>query len=228
MGIMKNLKDMFRVKKQELAEATKVSSDKTIDFAIEDSKKMANDFRKKISTLNAQNKLWKRQAEEKKTKMKSLQEMASKAAEAGSVDDVKTILGQKNTIDADLTNLKKQIAINQKDIDSARAQVNKMTTQIKNAESSKNRLRVRKESASIRKSLAEASSSMGSGDNPLSQLDDLMEEVEQAEAEAEAVEEEVGLEPENVTESLEAKYADDGSADLDDEVAKMMAKAKGK
>ena len=61
----------------------------------------------------------------------------------------------------------------------------------------------------------------------LSALDDFQKQVEQDEAEAEAYEELVGEESHNMDAALEDKY-NTSNADLDDDVAKMMAAAKKK
>jgi len=84
------------------------------------------------------------------------------------------------------------------------------------------------EGAKVRQELAKASSSFDSGASPLAALDNLEREVETLETEAEAWEE-LSTDPAaEAQKSLEDKYGDAGTAEVNDEVAKLMAAAQKK
>jgi len=90
---------------------------------------------------------------------------------------------------------------------------------LEGAEGKIDTLEIRKQGADMRKQ----ASGIGMGSDDFSALDDLEDEVNLSEAKAEAYEEMQGVG--NEAASLEAEYAD-GASDVDDELAKLMAKNK--
>lgn len=79
------------------------------------------------------------------------------------------------------------------------------------------------ESNKLRKELNKANCDLGGDDSPLSRLDDLDKAVKAEAAEADAYATLAG--DANPAAALEAKYGDTGSANVDAEVAAMMAAA---
>lgn len=217
-SVFKALKNMFREKSDQAAKAI---SNPVVDakWNIVDAKKQIGDFERKVAQLMATNNTAKKNMDGAKEESKKWKGLATRAAEAGNEADVTSAITKKQAADGQVKTFKDEIARNDGIIVDLRAQLAKARTKIAKAESNKAQLSARLEGAKVRKELNAASSSFGDG-GPLAALDDLEEAVVSAESEADAYDELRS----DAGEDLEEKYGS-GDANVDDEVAALMAKA---
>ena len=156
------------------------------------------------------------------------QTFAERAAADENEDDVRTALEHRAEAEQRLGTLESEIDNTGQLIAQLRAQLNRSRAKVAGAESNLVRMSARMEGAKVRQELAKASSSFDTGDSPLAALDNLEREVETLETEAEAWEE-LALDPAaEGQKSLEDKYGDTGTVEVNDEVAKLMAAAQKK
>ncbi len=144
--------------------------------------------------------------------------LARRAAAASNRDDVESCVTKKQTAQGEVEQYAKDITANDKTIAELRVQLGKARNRIAKAKSNTAVLSARLSSAKLRTNLA--AGVRGLGDGPLSRLDNLENAVRSAESDAEAWED---LHIDD-TENLEDKYGR-GDADVDEEVAKLMAEA---
>lgn len=223
--LFKALGSWMRAKDEEAAKAL---ADPVRDsrFAIDDSKKQIADFTGKIASLIAENKRLQRDATAAQAEVDKFQSIAQRAAGAGEEDDVRSALERQQASRERLTTLQSEIERNDGLLTQLRTQLNQARAKVAAAESNLARLGARLEGAKVREELGKASSAFNTGDSPLAALDDLERQVEEKETEAEAWEE-ISTDPEAEKErSLEEKYSEGSTSDVDAEVAKLMAAAK--
>ena len=216
-NLMRAIGNWFREKKDEAAESI---SDPVRDakYDIEDSETQIKEFESKIQALMKANNNLKRDRQDSAEEIKKWEGLARKAAAAGNRDDVQSCVGKKQTAQGEVEQYAKDITANDKTIAQLRAQLGKARNKIAKAKSNTAVLSARLSSATLRTNLAAGAS--GLGDGPLSRLDNLENAVRSAESDAEAWEE---LHTDDV-EDLQQKYGS-GDADVDEEVAKLMAEA---
>ncbi len=225
--VFKALGNWLRAKDEDAAKAI---GDPVRDgkFAIEDSKKQIAEFTQKIAKLVASNKRMERERADTLAEAQKFQTFAERAAGDGNEDDVRTALEHRAEAEQRLGTLESEIENTSQLIAQLRGQLNNSRAKVAGAESNLVRMSARMEGAKVRQELAKASSSFDSGDSPLAALDNLEREVETLETEAEAWEE-LSTDPAaEAQKSLEDKYGDAGTAEVNDEVAKLMAAAQKK
>lgn len=216
-SLVNSIKNWFRGKQDQVAEKLK---DDVRDgkFAIEDSKKQVNNFRTQVASLIASNNDLVKKLADAKENSKKFQKIAKAAAEQGNEADVRSAIEKKKTSDSQVAVFDKEIKNNEAIIARLKKQLAVVDSKIASSEVNFTTLKARKGAANIRKQLSQASLDMGDG--PIAALDDLEKAVNQEESEAEAFEELAGD-----STSLEDKYSISNS-EIDDEVAKLMEKAK--
>ena len=191
-------------------------------FAIEDSKKQVVEFTKKISQLIAANKKVQREIESAQSDVTKYQSFAEKAAASNNESDCRDALRLKSEAQNQVEFLTGEDSKNQQLINSLRANLNKARAKISSAERNMISLSARREGAKVRKELTMASSNFNMQGGALAKLNDLENAVIDEETEAEAWEElSAGADS---SASLEDKYGSKGLPDLDDAVARLMAK----
>jgi phage shock protein A len=225
--VFKALGNWLRAKDEDAAKAI---GDPVRDgkFAIDDSKKQIAEFTQKIAKLVASNKRMERERADALAEAQKFQTFAERAAADENEDDVRTALEHRAEAEQRLGTLESEIDNTGQLIAQLRAQLNRSRAKVAGAESNLVRMSARMEGAKVRQELAKASSSFDTGDSPLAALDNLEREVETLETEAEAWEE-LALDPAaEAQKSLEDKYGDTGTVEVNDEVAKLMAAAQKK
>ena len=225
--VFKAVGNWFRAKDEDAAKAI---GDPVRDgkFAIEDSKKQIAEFTQKIAKLVASNKRMEREHVDAVAEAGKFQTYAERAAADESADDVRTALEHRTDAEGRVATMESEIENTSQLIAQLRGQLNRSRAKVAGAESNLVRMSARMEGAKVRKELAKASSSFDTGDSPLAALDNLEQEVLTLETEAEAWEE-LSTDPAaEAQKSLEAKYGDAGTSEVDDEVAKLMAAAQRK
>lgn len=196
-------------------------------LAIEDSKKQVVEFTSKIADLMAQTKNLQRQLLDAQADVTKYGGYAEKAAAAGSEDDVRKAVQLKQASEARAKTLQDEITNNDQLTQSLRTDLDKARTRIAEAESNLSQLAARRDGARVREALTEASTQFSSGTSPLSALDDLKKQVETEEDRASAKAELSKDAATTAGESLEEKYSG-ATANVDDEVQRLMAAAKNK
>jgi phage shock protein A len=194
-----------------------------LDLALKQSRIEAQKFQNEISNLSAETKTLEKDLADKQAKKSSYAGMAQKAVDAGNDDDARKILEVIESMDKEIQTLQESVTQNKTALENSRNQLNALIQKIDSAETEKNRLKVRLESATVREGLAQTKSSIAP-DSAFSHLADLEKAVQAKEAKAEAVEETVGLEKANVLESLTEKYSG-GNSDVEAKLAAMTATA---
>ncbi|MDP8239521.1 MAG: PspA/IM30 family protein [Candidatus Hatepunaea meridiana] len=222
-GLLKTFSNLIRGKSQDLA---KKMSDPVRDskLAIQDSEKMIADFTTRIAKLVAQNRRLQKDHKEAEADLTKYQGFAEKAVTSNSVDDARRSLELKAEVQKRFDNLTTEIARNEQLIKVLRDQLSKARAKVAGSKRNIVSLEARLEGSKIRKELAKASSDFNTGDSPLAALDDLEKAVNTEESEAEAWEE-LGIDDLS-SQSLEEKYGSGSSADVEAELAKMMAGSK--
>ncbi len=223
--LWKMICNIFRSKTNAAADAL-ADPERDGKLAIEDSKKQIDEFTGKIKKLKASDNMLVKEIADLEEKSKKFDRIAKKAAEKSDENAVREALKQKGPIATKLAAKKKQHADNDKLEDALMKQRDKAREKIEKAESDIDSLAARKESASLRKEMADASTTFEGSNSGLGQIDDFQKAVAKEEAEAEAAEEVAGAD--SLADDILAKYDGGGDEDLDDEVAKMMAKGKKK
>ena len=205
---------MFRNRFKDATAAVESKMENSVNdhkYAIEDSEKMAKEFRGKIATGLASLKGMEKQAATHATEAKKYGRIAEMAVEAGNDADAESALNKQTSAEGQHKALKAQITAMRKDIDTQRSRLDKINTQISQAKSSHAISALRHEGAKARKAFVEATSDFGDDDNPLKALEALNAKTDAIEAEAEAMEELSGVNEE----SLEDKYAEKPAASSD-------------
>lgn len=220
MGIFKTLKDIVKGKTVEADKALKSSQAVTLGHqAIADSKKEVEEHRQRIGNFSARIKIQKKNLVEAQEDVKKWTSIATKKAGDGDADAARTALTEKNKHASTVKTLKSEIAQNETVLNREKASLAKLQDRTDSAEGKIENLTIRKEGADMRK----AQTGIGSGGSAFGALDDLEDQVDKAEAEAEAYEEMSGVG--NEAALLEEEF-DSGSSDVDEELAKLMAKNK--
>lgn len=216
-SLTRAVRNWFREKKDEAAESI---SDPVRDakYDIKDSETQIKEFESKIQALMKANNNLKKDRQDSTEEVKKWDDLARRAASAGNRDDVQSCVSKKQTAQGEVEQYAKDIAANDKTITELRVQLGKARNRIAKAKSNTAILSARLSSAKLRTNLA--AGARGLGDGPLSRLDNLENAVRSAESDAEAWEE---LHIDD-TENLEEKYGS-GDANVDEEVAKLMAEA---
>ncbi len=216
-SLIRAVRNWFREKKDEAAESI---SDPVRDakYDIEDSETQIREFESKIQALMKANIDLKKDHQDSTDEVKKWDNLAKRAAGAGSRDDVLSCVTKKQTAQSEVEQYAKDIASNDKTIAELRAQLGRARNRIAKAKSNTAVLSARLSSAKLRTNLAAGARGLGEG--PLSRLDNLENAVRSAESDAEAWQELHTDEDED----LEVKY---GSvhANVDEEVEKLMAEA---
>lgn len=216
-SLFRAIGNYFREKKDDAAEAI---SDPVRDakYDIEDSEKQINGFEGQIQGLMKANNNMKKKRDAAKEEYEKWDALAKKAASAGNAEDVQSCVQKKQTALAEGKQLVIDIKKNDETIASLRKQLGQARNKVAKAKSNTAVLSARMSSAKLRTNLS--AGAKGLGDGPLSRLNDLEDAVNDAESDAEAWEEL----NEDDTENLEEKYGS-GDANVDDEVARLMAEA---
>lgn len=192
-------------------------------FAIEDAKKKLAEINGDIAKYSASIKINERQLATETADVKKWTNLAKKAADAGNEENVRKCITDKAQAQARADNLKKQIKIDLAYKDQMKSQWQKKNNEVSQAESNHAQLAVRKQMAEARKEFAKGSAGLDS-ESCFAEMNKLNEQVIADECEAEALEENV---PTDTMADMEAEYGASGGEAVDDEVAKMMAAAKG-
>lgn len=216
----KAIKNSWRAKKDAAAEAM---SDPVRDgkYAIEDSKKELARINGEIAKYSASIKRRKRTLDDTEANVKKWDNIAKKAAEAQNEEDVRTAITNKAQAQNEAKTLKAEIAKDESILAKFKSQYQTWNSKVSKAESNHTQLSVRSSAAKARKQFAQSAAGMDS-QGCFAELDKLEEQVEADECEAEALEE---MAPTNEMDNLADKYGSAGDASVDDEVAKLMAKA---
>lgn len=220
-GFWKSISNTLRAKKDQAAEKM---SDPVRDgkYAIEDSKTKLAEIQSSIAKYSASIKKNQRKLTAEEADVKKFNNLSKKAAEAGNVDDVTKMVGEKAQAQSRVNNLKKMIASDEEYLAKMKSQWQAKNNKVSQAESNHAQLAVRKQMAEARKEFAKGSQGLDS-DSCFSELDKLRDSVEADECEAESWED---MEPTDTIEDMEEKYGSTGDSAVDDEVAKLMSAAK--
>lgn len=220
-SLFRAVKNWVRGKQEDMADAmSNVSRDGK--FAIEDSEAQIAKFTTKIAQLMAETKRLERQHKEAESDVEKWQRVAQKAAQAQNTDDARDALEKKHSADQRRSELQQQADQNKKLTGILRDQLSNARAKVAKAKSDLTSLNARLEGAKVRKELAKAASDFNAGDSPLAALDDLEKAVMAEETAAESWEELT----ESNADSLEDKYDTGGDADIDAELAALMANKK--
>ena len=221
-SLLKSIANWWRGKKDSAAEALK---DPVRDgkFAIEDSEERIREFQKKVAQFMAVGKQIDREITSKEKEVAKWDNIARKAASAGKPEDVAEAVQAKQRAEQVLSEKKAQQERNEAILQKLRDQLQSAMAKVAQAKSNYAQLVARHEGAKVRKELAEAASEFG-GDGALAELNDLQKAVDSEESEAEAFEELAG--ETGGPADLEDKYGAGSDADVDAEVARLMAEAR--
>jgi len=218
-SLLRGIKNFFRGKAEKAAEAL---ADPVRDgkFAIEDAQKQIDAYRQKIGEFSGKIKVQERKLVVAKGDIDKWTSLATVAAQKQDADSAKIALMEKNKAVKEVSVLEAELTQNKAVLNNTKTQLQQMVDKVGNAESNFDQLKIRKESAELRKEM----SGVGMDGKPFAELDSLQEAVDKSECQAEAFEE--------VTQtgqgaaSVEAKYGNNGSTEVDAELAELMAKHK--
>lgn len=218
MGLFRAVSNYFREKKDEAAEAI---GDPVRDakYDIIDAGKQIDGFESDIQRLMKENNNRKKELTGAKDEMKKWGNIAAEAAAEGNVEDVESCITKKQAAETQVKAFKDEIQKNDKTIAHLRTQLGQARNKIAKAKSQQATLAARISGGKLRTSLAKSASGMDGG--PLARLGNLETAARDAESDAEAWEE---LKTDD-SDNLEEKYGS-GDSNVDDEVAKLMAKHK--
>ena len=191
-------------------------------FAIEDSKTKLVEIQGNMAKYSASIKKNQRQLDTELSDVKKWTKLATDAAEAGNEENVRKCITEKAQAQSRADNLKKIIKQDEVYLAKMKSEWQKNNNKVSQAESNHSQLTVRKQMAEARKEFAKGAQGLNS-DNCFAELEKLQDSVEADECEAEALE---GMVPTDTLADMEAEYGSTGAAAVDDEVAKLMAKAK--
>lgn len=220
-SLLKAISNWFRGKKDEAADAL-ADPARDADFAIEDSKKMAEKFQSDIANAMAATKRLEAQRDEFKANAKKWSKAAENAAADGNRDAARQALEKKIEAENRVKTLDADIKRNKDTEQKFRKQLDKIRSKIAKAEADKEMLKARLASGKTRQALAQASSDFGN-DSPLAALDNLGKAAMEAETVADAHEELSG----SSEEALLEQYGG-ASSDVDADLDALMEKCKKK
>jgi len=217
------LKTLFKIGKGKADEADKALKSKNAVTlgrqAIADCEKEIKNHEVRIGNFSARIKVQEKKLKEAEADVKKWNKIATDQAAKGNEDGARTALTEKSKFTTQVATLKSEIAQNQAVLDKEKSSLAASRAKVAGADSKLDNLAIRKEGAEMRKS----QTGVGIDDSCFDALDDLEDQVNESEAQAEAYEEMSGVG--NEAAQLEAQYAD-GASDVEDELAKMMAKNK--
>jgi len=220
MGIFKTIGKIIKGKTEEADSNLKKKNAVILGKqAIVDSLKKIDEHEVRIGNFSAKIKMQEKKLAEAEADVKKWNKIATDQASKGDADKARTALEQKGKYTTQVATLKSEIAQNQRVLDNEKSGLAALKVKVSGAEGKLDNLAIRKEGADMRKS----QTGVGTSDSCFDALDDLEDQVDEAEAQAEAYEEMQGVG--NEAAALEAEYAD-GASDVDDELAKLMAKNK--
>lgn len=220
MGIFKTISQIVKGKAEEADKSLKSKNAVTIGKQnIVECEKQIDEHEVRIGNFSAKIKIQKKHLSEAEADVKKWNKIATDQASKGNEDGARTALGEKGKFNKTVLTLKSEIARNESVLENEKTGLSNLKTKVESAEGKLDNLAIRKEGAEMRKS----QTGVGVGDSCFESLDDLEDQVDEAEAQAEAYEEmsSVG----NEASQLEAQYKN-GATDVDDELAKLMAKNK--
>lgn len=218
-SLIQSFRNWWRGKKDEAADSL-ADPVRDAKFAIEDSEKLVGGFEGNIADLMAHNKRVSLDSKSAQEEAKKWEGIAKAAASEGNQADCATAVKKKFEATQRGEKLKHEYDVTEQTIAGLRQQLDSAKGKIEHAKSNKEVLTARLEGAKISEQLQKASTAMDAG-GPLAALDALERKTVECETHAQAIEELHG----NNEESLANKYAT-VNQDVDDEVAKLMAKAK--
>ena len=217
------LKTLFKIGKGKANEADEALKSKNAVIlgkqAIADSEKAIREHEVRIGNFSAKIKVQEKKLKEAEADVKKWNKIATDQATKGNEDGARTALTEKAKFSTQVATLKSEIAANQAVLNKEKSGLAALKAKVAGAEGKLDNLAIRKEGADMRKK----QTGVGIDDSCFDALDDLEDQVNEAEAQAEAYEEMSGVG--NEAAQLEAQYAD-GASDVDDELAKLMAKNK--
>jgi phage shock protein A len=188
------------------------------DLAIEDSKAQVAKFKESIRSAMASNKLLERRKQDAEGDATKYRNIAKAAVKAGNDTDAKDALNEALRFERQVAAYTKDIDVNKTIISRNQDLLDRAENKIVNAETNKEILATRLQSAQVREDLAKANSVVGNDSGPLAALDNLEKAVDKAECYAEATEQIEGV----GETTLEEKYSSDNT-DVDSELAKLKA-----
>lgn len=224
MSLFRSIKNLFRGKADELADAL---ADPVRDgkLAIKDSEKQIEGFTNQIAKVMAETKKLEKDLANSKKDSEKWMEVAKNAAAAGDEDAARHALEKKQMAEQRVQTLTVEVDKSQKLVAQLREQLNNSKARLSKAKNNLSRLEARSSAAEIRKEFAKAQTDFNSNRDGLAALDDLEKAVNSEEAEAEAFEELAGSTEEAKSEDILAKYSQPTS-EVDDELAALMASSK--
>jgi phage shock protein A len=220
MGIFKTIGKIIKGKTEEADKALKSKNAVTIGRQnIVECEKEIDEHEVRIGNFSAKIKVQKKKLAEAEEDVKKWNKIATDQAKKGNEDGARTALTEKSKYAKKVATLKSEISQNESVLNKEKTSLAALKAKVDSADDKLDNLAIRKEGAEMRK----AQTGVGTGDSCFEALDDLEEQVDEAEAQAEAYEELQGVG--NEAAQLEAQY-EGGASDVDDELAKLMAKNK--
>jgi len=205
MGLLTNLKNVFREQVEKASEATS-DPERDTRFAIADGEKQCNQFRDQIRDLNSANRQSISERDGKQAQLDNRNELAANAAAQNEDADALELLTQAESLEIEIQALDTQIETNQAAITQMRADLKASEIVIQTAKGQLSLHKAEMHGAEMSRKLAQSRSRFASGTSGLSAVNKLKHAAEKAKADAAATKEEIGLQPENLAARMATKY----------------------
>jgi phage shock protein A len=219
MGILARFGDIIKANVNAVIDKMEDPS-KMIDQYLRDMMEDLAEVKRETAGVMAEEKRTKRLVDENEATVAKYAEFAKKALQAGNEADARVFLTKKQALEASGAGLKTAYATANANAVKMRQMHDKLTTDIEALNARREMIKAKVAVAKTQQTLNEVSSSVGKSEGAMSAFDRMEDKADRMLDEATAMSE-LNTAPIDEAKALEEKYAKQGSASVDDELAKM-------
>jgi phage shock protein A len=219
MGILARFGDIIKANVNAVIDKMEDPS-KMIDQYLRDMMEDLAEVKRETAGVMAEEKRTKRLVDENEAEVAKYAEFAKKALQAGNEADARVFLTKKQALEASGAGLKTAYATANANAVKMRQMHDKLTTDIEALNARREMIKAKVAVAKTQQTLNEVSSSVGKSEGAMSAFDRMEDKADRMLDEATAMSE-LNTAPIDEAKALEEKYAKQGSASVDDELAKM-------
>lgn len=219
MGILARFGDIIKANVNAMIDKMEDPA-KMIDQYLRDMMEDLAEVKRETAGVMAEEKRTKRLVDENDAEVAKYAEFAKKALQSGNEADARVFIGKKQQLEASGAGLKTAYATANANAVKMRQMHDKLTADIEALNARREMIKAKVAVAKTQKTLNEVASSVGKSEGAMSAFDRMEDKADRMLDEATAMSE-LNTEPIDEAKKLEDKYAAQGTASVDDELAKM-------
>lgn len=219
MGILARFSDIIKANVNAMIDKMEDPS-KMIDQYLRDMMEDLAEVKRETAGVMAEEKRTKRLVDDNDSEVAKYTEYATKALQAGNEEDARVFVGKKQQLEASGAGLKTAYATANANAVKMRQMHDKLTVDIEALKARREMIQAKVAVAKTQAKLNEVTSSVGKTEGTMSAFERMEDKADRMLDEATAMSE-LNTEPIDEAKALEEKYASQGGASVDDELAKM-------